>query len=206
MGFGFRIPGKFGNIPGRKPGGGARLRDGGDCSRLRTRFRPLQIKDARLPHLVSLTLVLLGLWLALSGLFQPLLLGLGLASTLAVVAIAVRMDVVDHEGHPLHLHWVRLAAYWTWLLKEIIKANFDVARRILHPSLPISPTVIDLPATQRTDLGRVIYANSITLTPGTVTIDVNERGVRVHALTREAAAALGTGEMDRRVSALEERS
>ena len=85
-----------------------------------------------------------------------------------------------------------------------MKANLDVMRRIVSPELPISPTIVRLPCTQHTDLGRVMYANSITLTPGTVSIDLDDEYVTVHALTREGAEALATGEMDTRVTALEE--
>ena len=118
--------------------------------------------------------------------------------TLAVV-IALRMDVVDHEGHPSNLT-VSALAYFPWLMWEIVKSNIDVARRVLSPSLPISPRVIEVRASQKTSAGRVIYANSITLTPGTVTIDLEDDVLRVHALTESSAASLTAGKMDRRVS------
>ena len=138
----------------------------------------------------------------LSGYFEPLLLGLGLASCLLSTWIAWRMDVVDHEGHPIHLSW-RAPLYWSWLAWEIVKSNIDVAKIILSPSLPISPRVITLRASQPDELGHVIYANSITLTPGTVSIDVIGHSIEVHALTEESAAALETGDMDRRVRRME---
>lgn len=143
------------------------------------------------------------LWLLLSGLFYPHLLAFGLISVALVVWIALRMDVVDQEGHPVHLRAKPLAGYWLWLLKEIVKSNLDVSRRILHPRLPISPTVVRLKCSQRTDLGRVIYANSLTLTPGTVSINVEDGCIEAHALTREGAESLKRGEMDARVSELE---
>lgn len=155
-------------------------------------------------HVVSLAAVLYGLWLVLSGHFEPLLLILGAASVVVVVAIAHRMDVIDREGHPVQLTW-RALGYWIWLGWEIVKSNIDVAKIILSPSLPISPTMTRVPATQKTELGHVIYANSITLTPGTVTVDVTERTLGVHALTKAGADALATGEMDRRVTATEGR-
>ncbi|NIQ97675.1 MAG: Na+/H+ antiporter subunit E, partial [Desulfuromonadales bacterium] len=103
----------------------------------------------------------------LSGYFTPLLLGFGVVSCALVVAIALRMDVLDHEGHPIHLS-TRFVGYWVWLIVEIVKANIDVAKRIWSPSLPISPAMFLLNAGQTGELGQVIYANSITLTPGTV--------------------------------------
>ena len=152
---------------------------------------------------VSLMLVLLGVWLALSGIFTGLLISLGVLSSLVVVLIALRMNVVDHEGYPAHLEVAAVVRYGCWLTLEIIKSNVDVARRIISPSLPISPTVFRVHSSQRTKLGQVIFANSITLTPGTVSINLWETEIRVHALTEAAASALRDGAMDRRVTALE---
>jgi multicomponent Na+:H+ antiporter subunit E len=150
----------------------------------------------------SLGLVLIILWLLLSGHTTPLLLGLGLASVLAVVLIAWRMDLIDPEGHPIHLVW-RAIPYWAWLLVEIFKANIDVARAIVRPRMPIRPTVLRLKAGQKSDLGRVIYANSITLTPGTVTLAVEGETIEVHALTPGAAEGLLNGDMNRRAMIME---
>ena len=107
---------------------------------------------------------------------------------------------------PLHLNLKALLIYWCWLLKEIFVANIYVCRLILSPSMPISPTVIALRSSQSSDLARVIFANSITLTPGTVTIDVDGDITEVHALTIEAARSLLEGSMDGKVTALENRS
>lgn len=151
---------------------------------------------------VYLGLFLFGLWFLLSGNFVALLLALGVVSSVFVVAIALRMNIVDRETHPIHLHST-IVFYWIWLTWQIIKANIDVARRVLDPRLPISPKLLRVKATQKTDLGRVSYANSITLTPGTVTVSVEGDSVLVHALTCEAAEALAKGEMDRRVTKIE---
>ena len=152
---------------------------------------------------VYLGLFLFALWLVLSGHYSLLLVGLGVASAVFVVAIALRMDIVDRETHPIHLH-PTFFLYFVWLAWEITKANIDVARRILHPRLPISPNMLTVKSTQKTDLGHASYANSITLTPGTVTVGVEGDVIQVHALTREAAEALAEGEMDRRVTKIEE--
>lgn len=151
---------------------------------------------------ISLGAVLFGLWLLLSGHYTPLLLGFGVASCALVVLISARMDVVDREGHPIHLG-PRALTYWPWLFVEIVKANIDVAKRIVDPKLPISPTMLRVKASQKTEVGRVIYANSITLTPGTVSVELEGDMIEVHALTVEGAEALLEGEMDRRVTAME---
>ena len=145
-------------------------------------------------HTISLILLLSGLWIGLSGHFDPLLLSLGAGSILLTVYLAHRMDVIDWESHPIHLT-TRLMRFLLYLMREIIIANIDVARRIVTPGKTISPRMIDVPLPQKTVLGRVIYANSITLTPGTVSVSVNRETISVHALTREAAEGLGRGEM-----------
>ena len=150
-------------------------------------------------HALSLSLALYAFWLLLSGHYQLLLLSLGVLSVMLVVMLTLRMDAVDRQGHPLHLSLLKLPLYWLWLGWEVIKSTIDVTRRIWAPSLPISPQRVRLKANQKTLLGKVIYANSITLTPGTVSIDVTEDGIEVHALTHAAAAALQTGEMDRKI-------
>ncbi len=153
-------------------------------------------------HAISLGVVLAIVWLLLSGHFEPLILALGLASCVVVVAITRRMDLIDHEGHPIQLTR-RAAGYWLWLGWEIVKANIDVARRVLAPRMAISPTMVRLSSSQKSDLGLVIYANSITLTPGTISVDVEPGEILVHALSRDAARELEGGDMDRRVSQVE---
>lgn len=153
---------------------------------------------------LGLWLVLFATWLLLSGHFTPFLIGLGAVSCALVVAVAWRMNAVDREPVPVHLNW-RILTYWPWLFVEIVKANLDVTRRILSPSLPISPMLIKLKALQRSELGRVIYANSITLTPGTVSVDVRRDEITVHAISEDGAADLEEGTMNRKVAAVEGR-
>lgn len=150
---------------------------------------------ASLAHLVSLTIFLSGLWLLLSGHFEPLILWFGVASVLFTVVLAHKMDITDHEGVPLQLGF-GIILYWPWLLIEIIKANIDVTKRVLNPSMPISPTLFTLKTSQKTDIGKVLYANSITLTPGTVSVDVLDDEILVHGLSLEAAMDLESGGMD----------
>jgi multicomponent Na+:H+ antiporter subunit E len=145
-------------------------------------------------HIISLAVLLFVFWLGLSGHFTPLLIGLGIASTLLAVHLAHRMDILDHETHPALLT-PRLVRFWLFLSVEVVKANIDVIRRILRPGKSISPQLVTLPLPQKTDLARVIYANSITLTPGTVTLRLDKDTLLVHALSREAAEDLATGRM-----------
>lgn len=159
---------------------------------------------ARVIHSVGLWLVVFALWLLLSGHYVPLLLTFGVLSAALIVWIAARLDVIDHESVPLQIK-PGYVLYLAWLGKEIAKANIDVARLVLNPALPITPMMLRVPATQRTDVGKVIYANSITLTPGTVSVEVEDNEILVHAITREAAEGLASGDMDRRVNDIEVR-
>ena len=153
-------------------------------------------------RIVGLWVVLFAVWLLLSGHWTPLLIGFGMGSCTLTVYIAMRMDVADHEGVPID--WVfRFLLYLPWLLKEILVANLNVARVILSPSLPISPIMVVFRSTQRTDLGRVLYANSITLTPGTITTGVEGDQLEIHALTWQDVDGREEDEMDRRVSVVE---
>ena len=142
-------------------------------------------------------------WLLLSGMFVPFLLAAGVGSAITVLLFARRMDVIGGEDLPSRLHWLRLLAYGPWLIKEIVLAAWDVSKRILHPKLPIAPALVEFIPSQTTDVGLVIHANSITLTPGTISVEVGEGRFLVHALSSEAAASLAGSEMDRRCAALE---
>ena len=149
-------------------------------------------------HTVSLGALLFMLWLGLSGQLTPLMLSLGLASTLFIVYISHRMDVIDREKYPAHMTPM-LIGFWAFLSREIVIANIDVLRRIFKPGKNISPQMIELPLTLKSDLSRVIYANAITLTPGTVCVQLNKESITVHTLSNEAAEDLRSGRMARAV-------
>lgn len=156
-------------------------------------------------HSVSLFVVLYLFWLLLSGFFTAFLMSAGVGSALAVVWFARRLDLVDGEGHPIHIG-PKAMLYWPWLLKEIVKSAWDVSKIIVHPKLPISPTLVRFKPGQRTDVGLVIHANSITLTPGTITIEASAEEFLVHGLTRHGAEGTVDSEMDRRVTACEDKA
>lgn len=155
-------------------------------------------------RIVSLGVLLYGFWLLLSGHYVAWLLIVGALATSLTLYFANRMQLVDNEGVPLQTFGTALT-YWPWLIVQIFKSAWAVTRIILSPRLPISPTVVAVKAGQKTSVGLTTYANSITLTPGTISVLVDGgRGlILVHALTRETAQDLLTGEMDRRVTAFE---
>jgi len=135
---------------------------------------------------LSLAGFLFAFWLALSGHYTPMLVTVGAVCAVACVLAAIRMRVADAEGHPIELFWGAIT-YFPWLFLEIAKSAWGVTKIILHPSLPISPTMTVVRASQKTPAGMATYANSITLTPGTITVGVSGNQLTVHALVRDGA-------------------
>lgn len=151
-----------------------------------------------LKHTISLGITLYVFWWLLSGYPKPLLLGLGVVSTLLVLFLALRMEVLDHESHPVMLS-NQLLVYWPWLAWAVLKANLQVARVVLARVPRFELTRVQVPTSRESAVAHVIFANSITLTPGTVALDVFERRIDALALTRAAALDLLSGDMERRV-------
>ena len=154
----------------------------------------------------SLAAALFLFWLGLSGHYTPFLVGSGMVVALVVAFLGIRSGYSDEEGHPVD-YILNGLFYWPWLIWEIAKSSFAVARVIIDPRLPISPRLVRIKASQRNPVGIATFANSITLTPGTITVEVHRRNHEflIHALTRESAAGVEDGVMDGRVSSFEGR-
>lgn len=146
---------------------------------------------------------LAALWFTLSGRTEQLLLILGAVSIVIVVVLLGRMAIIDSETAGIR-RILPLAIYWLWLGGEIFKANIAVARAILKIDLDLSPRLTRTRFDQRTDFGKAIFANSITLTPGTVTVAVEENEFVVHALLESMTDPAGFEAMNRRVTSAAE--
>ncbi len=151
-----------------------------------------------------LAVVLMLAWVLWSGFLKPLLLALGAFSTILVVWLAYRMRLFDSAVFDLRF-LLRLVRYWGWLAKEIFRSSLEVSRAVLSPKLPISPTVAEFETTCEEETDQAILGNSITLTPGTLTLQIRDGHFVVHALTKSGARDIVGGEMDRRVAALREK-
>lgn len=147
-------------------------------------------------YLPGLLVALALLWFGLSGETSPFFIGLGAFAVLVTLALCARLKVIDRNASPYH-RAPQLLRYMGWLAVEIVKANIAVIARVLGPRHAIDPAVVRLRTRARTDLGKALFANSITLTPGTVTVDVEGDKVLVHALVRENAGVAGFEPMDR---------
>ena len=153
--------------------------------------------------LVALTLAIL--WGLMSGHATAFAIGMAVVSIPVVLWLTRRAGLLGPWAQPfpaLSVAW----RYWCWLIWQILLSNVQVIRAVLHPRMPITPVMGWVPATQKTELGRATYCNSITLTPGTVTVSIEKDRVLVHALLREGFESASTGDMDRRVSELEQAS
>lgn len=143
-------------------------------------------------------------WLLWSGHFDsPLLLSIGLASCLFCLFVSRRMRIVDEEGAPVQLGLRPITRYAPWLAWEVVKSNLEVVRIVLSRRMPLQRNLVEVPITPRTEIGRVILANSVTLTPGTVSVQLEGDRVLVHALSLDDAEEDLEGEMGRRVRELE---
>ena len=152
-------------------------------------------------RMVLLLALLITAWLLWSGLFKPLLLGLGAVSCLLVAFLSHRMALGDSREFEVNFN-LRFLGYWTWLGREVLRSSIEVARVVLDPRLPISPRTVEIETTSRHPVDQVTLGNSITLTPGTIALELREGKLKVHTLTQEGAQALMSGEMDRRIAAL----
>ena len=153
-------------------------------------------------RMITLMLLLFAFWLLLSGHYTPFLICSGAVGALVIVWVTKRKQNLDEESVP-HEAFRSALIYFPWLFYEIWKASLVVAKVVLHPKLPISPVMTVVECRTKTAVGLATYANSITLTPGTITVEAEHGRLLVHALTREAAASLAGSEMDRRCAAME---
>lgn len=154
-------------------------------------------------YTINLTVALAILWLLLSGMWTyPIILSLGVASVALTVWMAHRLDLARDNASLPRLLTASLK-YWPWLFWQIILSNIQVAILIVRGRAALSPSLAKVRSSQTQDIGRTIFANSITLTPGTVAIRVSDGEIFYYALTTDLIAELDEGEMDRRVSRLE---
>ena len=157
-------------------------------------------------HAWFLFITLMAFYVVLSGQIHSMFLMVaGVVCCAAIALLSKRLGIVDDEGMP-YRWWIRTAKYTPWLMWQIVLANIDVLKRVWKPGpLDIQPHMIRVPHQLHTAYGVATYMNSITLTPGTVTVDVGEDYLLVHALTKAAADDLLGGEMHRRVLEVEGR-
>ncbi|WP_457650992.1 Na+/H+ antiporter subunit E [Profundibacter sp.] len=152
---------------------------------------------------IGIAIVFFALWLLMSGIFEPFIIGLGAASVLLTLFITSRMDAQDGDRVILMLGPVKYVKYLAWLMLEIARANWAVTKIILARDMPIRQHLFKTPYTQKTDVGQVIFANSITLTPGTITVETEDGHFLVHAVSWSEDDPDALADMDARITACE---
>ena len=148
-------------------------------------------------NFIGLIAALVLFWLGLSGHYTFPILHMGAGAIVFTVWFTARLKIIDRETSP-YLIMPRILLYRVWLMKEIVKANMVVLRAAIRAEPDIEPAVVKVKTRCKSDLARVVFANSITLTPGTVTVDVDGDELTVHALYAADAAPGAFDEMDRR--------
>jgi multicomponent Na+:H+ antiporter subunit E len=149
-------------------------------------------------RMITLVTALAAFWLLLSGHYTTWVNSLGALSVLLVSYIVLRMDHTDSRPVSLRLGWC-LLKYFVWLFGQVISANIAVARRVLQPKMPIKPVWEKVGVKVDSPLQKTLYANSVTLTPDTLTMHIDDEYFLVHALWPESIEGLREGDMQRRV-------
>lgn len=158
-------------------------------------------------------IILYAFWLIVSGHFTPKLLVIGFISALIVAWISralLRLDASDDSDQvylAFNLPYLKYIRYWIWLLGEIVKSNLYVIKLVLSPKMPIDPRIVTFKKSMANPMAHVTLGNSITLTPGTVTIAIDDDVYYIHAITEQVALDLAPangqdGDMVRRVAEL----
>ena len=149
------------------------------------------------------SIFMVALWLMLSGIYKPMLIGFGIVSVALVMVIVRRMDQVDGDHVRISIKPIQFFFYVLWLFIEIAKSNWRVTKIVLARTMPIRQNLFEVPYSQTSDLGQVIFANSITLTPGTLTIETETGDFLIHALSYDPTDMDALADMDRRVTGIE---
>lgn len=137
-------------------------------------------------------------WLLLSGFLKTLLLIFGVISVFLVIVVIKRMDDIDHKPNSFEFG-PKMLGYIGWLMGQIVISSLEVTRLVWGASQKVSPTIEKLSVADLPQDKRVAYANSITLTPGTLSVDLDDDEVTVHALHEDSIASLKNGSMSSKI-------
>jgi multicomponent Na+:H+ antiporter subunit E len=146
--------------------------------------------------------ILMGLWLVLSGHYDSFHITLGIICCGLVAFVSHDLLFPVFSWGRSFAVFIRFTAYLPWLFYQIILANLHVAKMVLHPKMPINPKIVEFDSKLESNLAFTTLGNSITLTPGTITVDIREGKYFVHALTNKVADDLLSGDMENRVAGI----
>lgn len=165
-----------------------------------------KVKKAFIKGIILQFLILLGLWLVLSGKYDWLHISFGVFSAFLVTVLQLRINRYLYYQKKIanehSLSWSRMILYVPWLIWQIIVASLQVAYVVLHPRMPINPSLLKFKTKLPNIAARVILGNSITLTPGTLTINIDDDEFLVHALTDASQSGIVDGSLPKQVAKL----
>jgi len=149
------------------------------------------------------TIAMFIFWILLSGEFTFILITSGVVASLITAYLSHDIFVGKADLKTETGRVFKFIVYIPWLLWEIILANVEIAYLVLSPKPLVDPQIVRFKNDLKTDLGIVTLAHSITLTPGTVTVDANREEFVIHAIWQKSAEGIISGEMQRKVKKIE---
>jgi len=163
-------------------------------------FTGAQRKKTQFQNVVGTTIILFAFWMLLSGKFDAFHLTLGVICSVLVAYLFHDLLFANVRVGDMRVVAARFIAYIPWLIQQIVLSNIHVASLVLRRRMPIDPQIVKFKTKLETDISFVTLANSITLTPGTITMDIKDGVFYVHALSRKVAEELNAGDMEDRVA------
>lgn len=164
----------------------------------------MKIGSILMKNIFILTFLII-LWLLMSGLYKTLIILFGVVSVFLVMIFIHRMSIKDGYEVKANLHLLKSIKYFAWLMVEVFKSNWTVLKILISRKVIINQKFVEISITQQSDLARVIFANSITLTPGTVTIETEDEGFLVHTLNFTKSTMTDLQNMNDKIAAIEKR-
>ncbi len=160
----------------------------------------------RIRNLILQAVILFIIWLIFSGKYDVTHISFGVIAVTLVILMNYRLSKINlfpERGEPnVPVKIYRLPRYILWMIKEIFLANLQVAYLVIHPKMPIKPKLLTFQTKLPSASAKVILGNSITITPGTLTIDIEHDKFLVHCLVPDSASSLENGEMQSRIMRL----
>jgi multicomponent Na+:H+ antiporter subunit E len=171
-----------------------------DQKRVQALFTGSQRRKTRFQNFVGTSVILFAFWLLLSGKFDAFHLTLGAICSLLVAYLFHDLLFANVRLGDMRIIAARFLAYFPWLIEQIVLSNIHVACLVLRGKMPVDPQIVTFKTKLETDISYVTLANSITLTPGTITMDIKDGVFYVHALSQKVADDLNAGEMEDKVA------
>ncbi|MGB8952522.1 MAG: Na+/H+ antiporter subunit E [Candidatus Aminicenantales bacterium] len=170
------------------------------------RFPSRRLRDLFIRNNLILFVLLFGLWLLMSGHYDLFHISFGFLCSWLVILMNLRLNkyffIQENTRLYTPLRVVRLLFYIPWLIWQIVVASLQVAAVVLNPRMPVDPSLVRFKTKLPNTASRVILANSITLTPGTITLELNEDEFLVHSLLEASSSSILDGSLPAQVARL----